>query len=156
LSRGFFSFHSQGVCAGAPRRQGHASERACGSGPSVTQRSVPLGEARAGTVAFSINIIIPHDDSPGRLAPTLIDDVPDSLRSDAVSSAGNVGLFASVDGTVRVWDSRLERPIRELAGAGSSPSSVAISPDQETALVGHQNGMVRMWSLRTLNRVGIS
>jgi WD40 repeat protein len=54
---------------------------------------------------------------------------------------------ADLEGTLRVWDRRRRRVVRELLGIRTPICSLAMLPDGKRALTGTKNGTIHLWNL---------
>ncbi|MFQ5407427.1 MAG: WD40 repeat domain-containing protein, partial [Anaerolineales bacterium] len=82
---------------------------------------------------------------------SLVLDIVFSATGDLfLASSGSLFPDAPfADNTVRVWDTATGRQLQILEGHTNSVYSVALSPDEKTALTGSADQSVRLWDLET-------
>lgn len=78
------------------------------------------------------------------------------VNAVAISPDGTLGLSASMDHTLRLWELNSGKHIRSFSGQDNPPdghtdnvTSVAISPDGKLALSGSADETLRLWELKT-------
>src|SRR5947199_57226 len=72
-----------------------------------------------------------------------------SVSAVAFSPAGKLVAFASLDHTVRLWDSATGASLQTLEGHSDSVNAVAFSPDGKLVASASHDGTVRLWDSAT-------
>ncbi|MEP6808820.1 MAG: WD40 repeat domain-containing protein [Chthoniobacterales bacterium] len=70
------------------------------------------------------------------------------MNGIAFTSDGALIVTASSDGFVRVWDNA-GNPVRSMGPAGQVLNALALSPDNQFALVGGALGLIQLWRIDT-------
>jgi WD40 repeat protein len=72
------------------------------------------------------------------------------ITSLAISSGGSFIATASLDGTVRLWDTKTHKQIGQSLEHDVGLHSVAISPNEELVVSGDNDGIVWLWSIKNI------
>jgi M6 family metalloprotease-like protein len=71
----------------------------------------------------------------------------------AVSPSGQLALSGGTDGTVRVWDLKTGKELKNLKGHTGQTLAVAFHPDGRHALSGGDDGQLLLWDLTSSKKV---
>lgn len=91
---------------------------------------------------------LPHSDEPLTAPAT-----NDSKSTDLPMQSGSTFLDASINGSIRIWDKRVQSPIATIAPYGGTPpwcTGACWSPDGNTFWAGRRNNMVEEYSIHRL------
>ena len=125
-----------------PLTNGHVEPTQVPNGDHAGESQVSNDEATNGAS------LLPHSDEP-LTAPTTID----SKSTDLPPQSGSTFLDASIDGSMRIWDRRVQSPIATIAPYGATPpwaTGACWSPDGNYFYVGRRNNTVDEYSVHKL------
>jgi WD40 repeat protein len=71
------------------------------------------------------------------------------VRACAISSAGDIIVSGSADGTLKVWDTRSGEERRTLRGHTSKVTGCAISPAGDAIVSASSDGTLKVWDMHT-------
>ncbi|KAJ6546138.1 hypothetical protein B0H10DRAFT_2385059 [Mycena sp. CBHHK59/15] len=86
--------------------------------------------------------------TPDRLCP-LLNGHTDAVNAVAFSYSQGMVISASVDSTIRLWDSQTGACITEFWGHTASVEDVAFSPDDSKIVSGSFDGTMKIWDVST-------
>jgi WD40 repeat protein len=89
--------------------------------------------------------LLVHDLVDGGTKP--LEGHSDSIQSMALTADGERLVTASLDGTLRLWDTRERRCLAVLRGHEKGVQAVALLPDDSRIVSGSDDGTVRLWDL---------
>jgi TPR repeat protein/WD40 repeat protein len=73
----------------------------------------------------------------------------DSVNGVAFSPDGKCAISASSDETIRLWDVKTGKEIRQFGMGGGGVNSAVFFPDGKQVLAGHSDGTLRIWDVAT-------
>jgi len=116
----------------------------------------PSSSAPESSLPPTTSQIHPPVDLPPPTSPTFVmGSEPPKPQLDPGQSDENVFLSASIDGTIRVWDRRLQEPVSRITPSRGVPPwcmGACWSPDGNYIYAGRRNGMVEEYNIHKARR----
>src|SRR5262249_17085946 len=79
----------------------------------------------------------------------------DDIAAVGLSADGRIAVTASLDKTLKVWNTQSGTEIRTLAGHTGPIRSLALTPDAKRAVSGSDDGTARVWDLETGQQLAV-
>ena len=118
------------------------------AGPAQESKPIVKDEEAAAGSAIDVDTSAPY-------APAFSPSAVSAQNSDPGQTSPNVFLAAAMDGTVRLWDRRVQNPVARIGNRPGVPPwcmSACWSPDGNMIFAGRRNGTVEEFDVRKAKR----